>query len=195
MSDDDNLKRSRQAALNALHGPAKNYEALRQDKYEEQVVKFLLRRFDLLPWKRDLLALTRETEGASRLRLAAFNQIFNTFPVFLQARHIRKLTEKVLVRTLFANFSNLPFVSEYSEFHDSFRELARQDHKAVGLIFKWPYLPGGLVIHNIQIELDKTGTRMIRVCRREDGTVLRLVLEDLSSFCNALQGAWSIPER
>ncbi len=193
MSDDPNDP-IRKAIQQALRRQApEDFEAIKQGQYEEEVVKFFLRRFNAMAWKTELLDICNVEQGVRRLRLTYFNRLFDNFPVLLATKHIAKVTEKVNTRLLFSDFENLPFVAALDEHFDNVKDEAARSGKAVGLICKWPYLKGGLVIHNANIELDRPGTRMCWVKESDHAKLSkrkvarRLVIEDLSSFCEAIR--------
>lgn len=178
-----------------------DFATLRQDRWEEDVVRFLLRRFNLEDQKFELLNICQRELGFKRLRLTYFNQVFDTFPVVLGARHMQRLKEKINVRQLMTNFSQLPFMADLEEFWSSIA-VPGEAPPAAGLIFNWPHTPGGLIVHNIHVELDKPGIRLVWIqgeeadlpkAERKAGPVReavtqRLVLESLHSFCEMLDG-------
>lgn len=189
----DGMDRARDARRQAFQAGQHNYVAMAQEKFEGKVVEFLLRQFSALSHKRDLLDLCYESERVRKLRLAYFQEHFHDFPVRLVSKHIRKVAEDANVRLLFMSFSQLPFVAAYDDYWQDVGQEAADSSRGFGLIFNWPFLPGGFVLHNINMELDTPGTRLVRVYKDGNKTV-RLVLEDLKSFCSMVSAYWKPSE-
>ena len=194
MGDKPPLTPIQQAIEKALRNDSpENFDAINQGRFEEEVVKFLLRRFDIQAWKPDLLNLCLAEQGVRRLRLNYFERIFDDFPIVLAVKHIRKLAGKVNTRLLFSNFENLPFVAAWDAHYANVAAEAKTNRKAVGIVIKWPYLQGGLVVHNAELQQDRGGTRLQWVLERPSSTrdnpkvKRRLVVEDMTTFCNSIR--------
>lgn len=119
----------------------------REDSFEEDRVRFLLKALKLEKSKSDLLKVGSNLAGRPILFLSVFSQCFPTFPFLLGASRLKVAVHKDAncnFPALFQNFRNAPFVKAYEELY----ERISVSDRSVGLIFPRNRIQQGLIIHN-----------------------------------------------
>lgn len=173
-----------------LHGldaqlSGKNLQEKRERVVEEEFVKFLLKKLNLEAHKRELADYSQTHFATRYMRLIGFMERFPSFPVQLEFRYVKGLAKRVNRQSLFMNFVNLPFMAAYSDVLEAVGPIA--DSKAVGLVMPWGALPGGMVLHNCELDPDNDGTRLVWIHRNKKAKVRqRLVLEPMSSLLRSV---------
>jgi hypothetical protein len=183
------------AIASAFTADTSRFEELKQTRYEELVVQFLLTSYGITSaTKYRLLDEAERCEGHKRLRLVDFCQEFPDFPLTLRARAFKsqQLGKTAAIHQLFNNATETCYVSCYQELLDDV--LVQEDGRPLGLVFKLPYLKGnrlqrggkaireaggsvGLVVHNYEAHREVTGLQLrVRFVRCE------AVIETLSTL-------------
>ncbi len=158
----------------------------RDREAEEAIAVFVLKHYGLEGYKRELKQLCRETYNVPALRLEMLQQRFPTFPVYLAFRRVKKLFDKTNLSSLFTSFVSLPFMDDYGVLLDSL-EQGLLATKPVGMVFPWRALPGGMVLHNCELDQTQSGVKLLWVYRNKKAKkVQRLVLEPLSSLLRTI---------
>lgn len=134
----------------------------RDAQYEDKVVGHLLYRFHLSRFKAQLLMDWQRHCGKAALALPAFFRRFPTFPIYLTALQIPFIERECTVRRLFNSMSTRPMVKRYEEFVSE--GLIPEDFadKALGLVFPWPHIDHGLILHDGLVDIENkpaAGTR------------------------------------
>lgn len=129
-------------------------EALREEKYEEEVVKFLLNKLNLIKHKPALLREYEASTGRRVLKLSLFNDHFPDFPILLGTDHLPGVRLHVdprsILPALIKNFANAPFVKAYDEFYEQVHD--RAFDRTVGLVFPRKGIMRGLIIFNAGLD-------------------------------------------
>lgn len=143
---------------------ASEQRAINESQFEEARVRFLLNRLKLSQFKRRLLDAWERQHSEKRLRLAAFNHVFPTFPFLLCSHRLRGVPlpgrgDKVtpdsyqvhrdpasVEASRFKKFSRVPFVIAYQQMLEDLGEEAGE--RSVAMVFPRKGLLHGLVIHN-----------------------------------------------
>lgn len=137
------------------------FSAFRADeavRYEEDLVHRLLTRFSLQRVKHDLLQASIASTGMNRLTLDGFCVHFSDFPYYLGARIIRKVSERVTPSRLFKAFGTTELVKQYGDLLDAAEFEAQA--RSIGMVFPWPNLPPGLIMHNETFDTSTPGVRL-----------------------------------
>lgn len=108
------------------------FEQFERDSFEEEVVAYLLKKFNRQHLRTELLEITRARDKAARTNLSDFYELFNDFPLFLAIARRQKRTQI----TLATIFSKKPFKELVNKDLPSLQVLLDQGHTNVGLLFK-----------------------------------------------------------
>jgi hypothetical protein len=160
------------------HNP-EAYTASKQAKYEGRIVKELLQRYELTDLTWMLLKEGKRSRRKPALLLEHFHARFPDFPIHLRAYIINKVSDVYPLYKLFKRLTTLPLYEEYRDLVDSVR--SRTESRSVGVVFPWPYIKHGLVLHNHPISTKVQGARMFWVL--PEG---QLVLEPLDVLLNTV---------
>ncbi len=118
--------------------------------------------------------------GERRLTLDQFWERFSP-PVYLVAVKLGFVIENNPQAQIFAKFTKCSFVKRYLELHDNYQTL----DAPLGMIFGWPGLPGGLILHNGERDQDADG---VFTCWRSGDNWL--VLEPFAVYLRSLHQVW-----
>jgi hypothetical protein len=163
-------------------------------EFEQDVVNHLFRHFRLESFlKSHVIEWTYTVVGVRQLSLPGFDKVFPSFPMQLQVQKFRHLPEHLTVSRFFSDLRSQPFIKAYRRLLKEAPEDVRE--KPIGLVFHWPFLRGGLVIHDQEPDLNVPGVRVFWTCEHnrtftiEPLTLLLLTIDRLSSG-----GRWSPDE-
>jgi len=164
------------------HDPLPELRRATEFDFAEEVVKLLLKRYRIS--KEHRLAMLEESErrfGTRHLSLDLFLKFFPTFPMVLQCVYIWQIAKRISIADLFGNFGRTPLVQFYEEFYKTAVE--DTDSRSFGLVFNWPHVRGGLVLHNHVIDTRVDGTRLLWTSQNRQLVVetLGVVLDTLDS--------------
>lgn len=134
------MKSRDQTFQSALNPPSGQYH------FEEGRVKMVLEAFGLDDKKWELLDAHHREFGSRRLTFAGFRQLFPTFPVVLEARHVGGMGEDVERRDLFRRPGTVFMTDLYLEAYAKHADEAGD--RPVALVLPFGRLRGGLVLHN-----------------------------------------------
>lgn len=141
-------------------------EALRQQRYEESVLRKVLKRFGLAHEVNVIKRRCEERTGQFKLIFHWFLDAHETFPVYLFTRKIPYM-HKITQVDLYRRFTSCPFFKAYDEAVDM---LPATWGKPAGLVFDWP-APGQaessqglatMIVHNRELSHDYPYTRFTR---------------------------------
>jgi hypothetical protein len=116
---------------------------------EESRVRLILQEFGLQDWT---VALRHEehchTGEEARLSFTAFDTVFPGFPIYLEARPLYALADHSTCSqtALFRNFHRYLPYRQFEEVLNSAAE--RAGGRPVGLLYRWPGITYGLILHN-----------------------------------------------
>lgn len=162
---------------------------IKKDKYEEKIVKVLLKRFRIPEvYKYKMLADSKRRWGTAGLGLDPFLDFFPTFPVQLEPTYFPYIANKFTVADLFGRFDKTLLLLRYET---CLREYRRRDrHRSFGMVFNWPHLKGGggLVLHNHPIDVAVPGSRLLWVSERGEQVVLETLNVLLDTIDNGAPG-------
>jgi hypothetical protein len=162
---------------------------IKKYKYEEKIVKVLLKRFCIPDmYKYEMLTESERRWGTKGLDLDLFLDFFPTFPVQLVPTSFPNITRKFTVADLFGRFDKTLLLRRYET---CLREYRRRDrHRSLGMVFNWPHLKGGggLVLHNHPIDVAVPGTRLFWVSERGEQVVLETLNVLLDTIDNEAPG-------
>lgn len=168
----------------------KNWEEIKgfqEGRYEEGIVAHLLTVYKLTKHKWPLLQEQRNTSGHARLTLYQFHQRFPDFPAYLAACRIPHVVKNCSLDKLFNKFADRDIMQRYETMLESIPQ-AFQRHTH-GLVFHWPYVSRGLILHDGEVTVGEEGVRMlIRLKKRKRV----LCLEPFPQFlASSPQDHWS----
>jgi len=148
--------------------------------FEHEVVQTIISKYGLTAYKVDLM--DKETR---MYNLDKFSSRFPEFPLYLFSSYIPGLTKSEMVAKMFNNFEKCPFVTT---FKDALEEQVPDEFRnyPCGLIFNYPRVPKGMILHSKAIEVTKPGTRL--VFSQDNGTVL--TLQTFTSLLEDVGDAW-----
>ena len=148
--------------------------------YDEKTVRMLLKRYRISDEHK--FAMWKESDrrlGTKRLTLELFLEFFPTFPMILRTERFSRITKKVSVADLFAEFGKTILVRMYETNYKHC--VPNINPKPFGLVFDWPHVRGGLVIHNHPIDTRVDGTRLLWTSKNG-----QLVVETLNVLLDTL---------
>jgi hypothetical protein len=129
-------------------------EANRAAQYEDKTVGHLLYRFHISRYKARLLMEAQRRIGKSVLSLPIFFEHFPTFPYYLTAAQIPFIERECTVRRLFNSMSTRPMIRRYEDFVDESLIPDCFIDKPLGLVFPWPHIEHGLIVHDGAVDFD-----------------------------------------
>lgn len=133
---------------------------------QERMVDLMLSRFKLRSRRQEMLQESRERLGSPQLNFELFHEFFPGFPLTLRYMPAKNLRKRCTLTMMFLDFSGLVTFHAYQE------AVADNGGEPVGLVFKWPNLPHGLILRESSPELSE----------RRHGTFV-YVTEDEKIFC------------
>lgn len=146
--------------------------------WEHECVKLLLGdRYDI---KRDIQAHCNDAYDTNRLSFSAFYDILPNFPIKLCIDVRSKKAREITLAKLFANVESRFFVDAYTsavEWVDSSIDAG----KPAGVIIKWPYIDGGMLVHDYPTDPTSKGTRVI-----VSADTVSLTIEPFTQFVRSL---------
>lgn len=148
------------------------------DRFEHSLVDYLLKKFGMSRWRGELLQLRRTRIDDSLLQLQDFCYTFTDFPMYLGSRVIPHIAKKNPFSRFFLGFETTQLVQKYDEFLDSMSDEGRP----LGLVFRWPNVPHGMLLHNGVIDHAEDGAKLVW-CRESD----QLTLQPFSLFVRSVQ--------
>jgi hypothetical protein len=153
------------------------------NRFEEKVVDIVLNTYGLSdPWRSHLLRERQRHFGVPALTMDEFHATFPTFPVELIVSSTVSIIPRHPLSKLFEKPASLPIFRDF--------EFVREDFPAtssVGMVLKWPYFRGALLLHNCE-PCRLIGARMQFVSSGASG---QLTLQPLQDFLNLLE--WEPP--
>ncbi|WP_439627000.1 hypothetical protein [Gemmata sp.] len=159
---------------------------LAQHHFEEGRVKMVLDAFGLADKKWDLLDAHEQEFGSRRLTFAGFRQLFPTFPVVLDARHVGGLVDAVERRDLFRRPGKVFMTDLYLEAYATHADEAGD--RPVALVLPFGRLRGGVVLHDGAF---RSGSDWYTY-GLADGPPHRVVVEPFARLLSHLSGGdWS----
>lgn len=160
--------------------------AIKVRKYEEKIVKVLLKRFGIPEeYKYKMLEESHRRWDTRTLTLPLFEQFFPTFPVQLTTTYFPYVMNMFTVADLFSGFDRTLLLRRYEDCQDGYPGL--NPAKPFGMVFNWPHLKrggGGLVLHNHRVDVAVSGTRLLWVSDRGQQVVvetLNVLLDTIES--------------
>lgn len=162
---------------------------MKKYKYEEKIVKVLLKRFCIPDmYKYEMLTESERRWGTKGLDLDLFLDFFPTFPVQLVPTSFPSITSKFTVADLFGRFDKTLLLQRYETCLHEYRR--RDRHRSLGMVFNWPHLKGGggLVLHNHPIDVAVPGSRLLWVSDRGEQVVLETLNVLLDTIDNGEPG-------
>lgn len=120
-----------------------------QLQYEEDKVKFLLKRLKLSKLEGELRHTQVLQTNESFLTFDAFNNMFPTFPILLGAVKLKNvhIDSRTQLPTLIKSFESAPFVELYEQFYEQNNNRADKESRLIGLVFPRKGIPSGLIIY------------------------------------------------
>lgn len=122
----------------------RDFKQERELQFEQEVLSSLLTKFKLTSMRRELAKEHERNVGQFRATLDEFCHTFYDFPLYLQARVIPGVGKKESVSKLFQKFTDTSIVRYFEEL----LAVVGEDGRPAGMIFSWPFVPLGLIIHN-----------------------------------------------
>lgn len=167
-------------------------KARQEAEYEERLVGHLLSRYGLSSYK-NWLRKQNNASGTSVLTLPPFLEHFGQFPVYLSVAKIPGVTKNCTVDKLFNKMSTRKIVDVYATMRDELVPEHYQDYP-FALVFPWPYIPKGMVLHDKSVTLDELPVGLKKPCVRLVWTLSKrkqrygkyLVLEPLDQLLAAI---------
>jgi len=123
-------------------------QELQEAQYEDKAIGYVLYRFHLSRYKPRLLTEAQHRFGKMALTSALFLDNFPTFPFFLTTARIPYVEKDWTVRKLFNSMSTRQAVKRYEEIVSEGLVPAEFRDKPLGLIFPWPHIDHGLILHD-----------------------------------------------
>lgn len=139
-------------------------QSRRQGAYADRMVNFMLSRYKLTRFRTTMQAAARSSTGNYRLTLDQFAKTFN-FPVYLFADVIPWVTRDMTLDKLFNHFTKRKILTRYEELSSEFTP-EEYDGMPSGLIFKWPKISRGLILHNRVTDISEPPSGLTRPCVR-----------------------------
>lgn len=137
-------------SLKARH--ADRSRTLAERRHEERAVHFLVQQLGL--GHRGKAVRDAAPDGSGQLTLAAFNELFPTFPLLMAASTLNgaklHLDPRTFLPAMFKNFAAVPFVTAYEEVLEQLYPSA--NGRSVGLVFPRNGFRLGMVIFNETFE-------------------------------------------
>jgi hypothetical protein len=165
----------------------KSFARRDHERFEAGVVEHLCKHFRLpSKAKSAMRSQFGARTGEYRLTLDAFYEQFPACPVYFVARVFRKVAMKSTVSRLLSRFLEQAFTKAFAGLDDDV-PVDIQDSHAIALVFPWPYLPDGMVLHNRTRENDTAGGRFTWV----SATGAYLTMEPMSVFLKTIDPGWA----
>lgn len=121
------------------------FTATAESGWEFEVVKHMLTTLQVDSQTRDRIYRFGEREtGKPRLTLGGFLREV-PFPYYLETTLLKNASHRCQLGAIFAKPNDREFVSRYAEALQSC-----PDGRSVVLICKWPYLPHGMAVHQLE---------------------------------------------
>lgn len=154
----------------------KDFREMRARQHEDEIVRSLLAKLKLQKIGRELAKHQATIDGNFRATLDGFCSRFAEFPLYLQTSVIQGVGAKESVSRLFLRFGDTSIVKAY----DEIASRSTLERRPVGMIFPWPHMPLGMILHNCG-NCNHDGVKL--VWQRSDDF---LVLEPWASFMHSL---------
>lgn len=152
------------------------------ERLEDNVLNVVVARLGLYDVKRYLLQSSEQERGKPELTFEGFHTAVADFPILLGAKHFKSVDSKLSITKMVTDFGNLPMVKAWDSLCSSYGEAAKG--LPVGLVFNWPAKFKYLVIHNREIDIDVTGTRL--AIWHNETTGERLIIEPLDLLLDSI---------
>lgn len=146
--------------------------------WEHACVKLLLG--DRYSIKKDIQDHCVSAYDTNRLSFSAFYDVLPNFPIKLCIDVRSKKAREITLAKLFSNVESRFFVEAYTsavEHVDSSADAG----KPVGVIVKWPYIDGGMLIHDYPTDPTSKGTRIT-----VSADTVSLTIEPFAQFVRSL---------
>jgi hypothetical protein len=164
---------------------AQKQAAIAREQFEEQVVNLLFSCFGLPAAEKHVLRhRCKGRTGHDNLTLADFFESYPSFPLRFVIHRFRGLPRVLTVSQLFGNFARQPFARAFARVYEELDPDSAE--KSAGLLFSWPNVNAGLVLHNCPPDLQQPGGRFYWVNPENPRECLvleplRLLLQSLSA--------------
>jgi hypothetical protein len=128
-----------------LPGPL-SFADYREERFESDTVKQLLRWCGLAKLRFEMLSQQEELTGRRQLTLVGFQQRFPDFPLVLRVGSVSRLEHDFSIRRLMSQpLDTKLFKSWLNSRQEALPEKATQHF---GLVVHWPWLKSGMVLHD-----------------------------------------------
>ena len=158
-------------------------------EYEEKLVGHLISRYGLSSYKSWLRKQSQQQTGSSLLTMNSFLDSFGQFPVYMAVTKIGGLIKNCALDKLYNKMSTRKMIEAYVTMRDELVPDYYQDYP-FALVFPWPYIPKGMVLHDKGIDIEVLPEGLKKPCVRLVWTLSKrkqrygkyLVLEPVDQF-------------
>jgi hypothetical protein len=168
--------------LAGIQNQFKAFADMKDQAFEEEIVKRLLTEYEIPKLKYELLRRNEADIGRKVLTLLGFCRYFSNFPVTLQSL-ADKFSMSDKLHYLLQNFEERAPVQKFLDMRNELPDELRG--RPFALVLKWPYMPKGLVVHTLG-DTDMPGSR---ITFRRKG--LQIGAEPFPQFLAWLRTRWS----
>lgn len=160
-----------------------NWIAMKQDAYEDKIIKFILSRFGLDKQISYYKQTLKQETNSNNLTCDWFRTKFPDFPLKLGAAST-VFAHQIAVSDIFKKLTNTTFFDRYSK---HIEHVLSEDGEVgtVGLVFPWPKA-GNMIIHNSDSIIPANSVRL----SRQVGTAKPVYLDLFNPFFDALEKQW-----